>query len=50
MNMIVIKKQSSKLKDMSVEMPNAPYSKRYASAGTLYKHPLQSYRNIVYTF
>jgi len=29
MNMIAIKKHCSKLKDMSVEMPNAPYSNRY---------------------
>ena len=28
--MIAINKHSSKLKYMSVEMPNAPYSKRYA--------------------
>jgi len=28
MKIIAIKKQSSKLKDWSVEMPNAPYSKR----------------------
>ena len=30
MNMIAINKCSSKLKVWSVEMPNAPYSKRYA--------------------
>ena len=29
-------------------MPNAPYSNRYAQIGTLYKHRLQSYTNIVY--
>jgi hypothetical protein len=27
--MIAINKHSSKLKNMSVEMPNAPYSNRY---------------------
>jgi hypothetical protein len=27
--MVVVNKYSSKLKDMSVEMPNAPYSNRY---------------------
>lgn len=29
MKILVIEKHSSKLKDWSVEMPNAPYSKRY---------------------
>jgi hypothetical protein len=29
MNMIAINKHSSKLKNMSVEMPNAPYLNRY---------------------
>jgi len=29
MKMIAIKKSRSKLKDWSVEMPNAPYSNRY---------------------
>jgi hypothetical protein len=32
--MIEIKKHSSKLKDWSVEMPNAPYSNRYAQQKT----------------
>jgi hypothetical protein len=30
MKVIAIKKHSSKLKDWSVETPNAPYSNRYA--------------------
>ena len=29
MKMIAINKHSSKMKDWSVEMPNAPYSNRY---------------------
>jgi len=29
---------------------HAHAQERYSQAGTLYKHRLQSYRNIVYTF
>jgi hypothetical protein len=32
MNMIAINKHSSKLKNLSVEMPNAPYPNRYVQA------------------
>jgi len=34
MKMIAIKKSRSKLKDWSVEMPNAPYSNRWAALKT----------------
>jgi len=30
--MVAIKKHSSKLENWSVEMPNAPYSKRYKAS------------------
>jgi len=29
MNMVAIKKHNSKLKEISIETPNAPYSNRY---------------------
>jgi hypothetical protein len=32
------------------ELPNFSYCQRCTQGGTLYKHRLQSYRNIVYTF
>jgi len=35
MKIIAINKHSIKLKDWSVEMPNAPYSNRYPQAGEL---------------
>ena len=31
-------------------LPYLPYTKRYLPYGTIYKHPLQSYINIIYTF
>ena len=39
-----------KLTGKSFEITYVSYTKRYHQFGTLYKHRLQSYRNIVYTF
>ena len=42
MNILAINEISRNLKDMSVEMPNAPYSNRYVALGTVKGHSLQS--------
>jgi len=47
---VTLDKIYSGLTGKSFEMPNASYTNRYVPNGTLYKHRLQSYRNIVYTF
>ena len=47
---VTLNKNCSGLTGKCFEMPNASYTNRYTKLGTLYKHRLQSYRNIVYTF
>jgi hypothetical protein len=50
MNTLVPNINCRGLKDSSFKVRHKAYASRWAQAGTLYKHRLQSYRNIVYTF